>query len=765
MSAEHNGDAWRFLEGFFSGSGQPSLQELEAGRGKSAALRPFVLRLLGSVPLPSVLPHKGADARGNTKVIWYGIARSERELGGLGEELMAFVGPTWSTFDGTRAELDAGDPVDSIVLEYTGGAAFKFTGADAKILEALTLLSRVWEQRASRSPDVPVPTGRVLRDFYMALRVGNRESAERSLHYLADHHRMDAINLLFLKVQLLAEIGRWDELLGISDLPAVMKMRRPTAVTHALVRAVYRQELIEYEERGDPRGAVEHFHQKVFPEYGALFVTRAGSRDADVVKSFMMLAVGGKSPNAELRDELLRVPGFDEKDDLYLQQLASLLQTPTPLPVEDPLQRATQLVWSGAYDLAFELARTEPASKEQAQVLLECAYELNTIEAERAAVSAFDSLPAEDQTLLYASRRISAILDHLTKVREEAPTGAIEVEPPPADWEEWLTRLYSDPSWGRALTVAQQGAEEWDVGTLSADVGAAARLADMLGAYPTEAGAVLSDAIPFLLKFFQKDAGWPRRDFLKIYGALVYLLVMSTHGGGDDLEAFNDLTRALLSLGVGAEQYEELLGLADGDLWQPFAAPSTLDWALDLIDTLIIYPCPSPEKRSALLASVVNRLATFPERGVDAGQWKFIRLLVSDLHQERTLLPVIDEFEPRAEVTEAETKNLFERLKDKSVAIYTLTEAVAKRVGKILEERCRTVNVHISNDKVGNTRLEQLARGADIFIMATASAKHAATNFIEDKRTPGLPLLRPAGKGSASMLRVLEQHLETLPAA
>jgi hypothetical protein len=45
-------------------------------------------------------------------------------------------------------------------------------------------------------------------------------------------------------------------------------------------------------------------------------------------------------------------------------------------------------------------------------------------------------------------------------------------------------------------------------------------------------------------------------------------------------------------------------------------------------------------------------------------------------------------------------------------------------------------------------------------LMVTASAKHAATGFIEDNRPSHLaPILLVNSKGSASMLRIIKQYL------
>jgi hypothetical protein len=103
--------------------------------------------------------------------------------------------------------------------------------------------------------------------------------------------------------------------------------------------------------------------------------------------------------------------------------------------------------------------------------------------------------------------------------------------------------------------------------------------------------------------------------------------------------------------------------------------------------------------------------------------------------------------------------DLFGRLAGRTVAVYTLTESVAHRVRDLLLERCGTVAVELCHDHVCTGRLRSLAQEADIFLVATGSAKHSATECIEAHRGGGLPLLRPGGRGSTSMLTALHAHL------
>src|SRR5207248_7727343 len=78
------------------------------------------------------------------------------------------------------------------------------------------------------------------------------------------------------------------------------------------------------------------------------------------------------------------------------------------------------------------------------------------------------------------------------------------------------------------------------------------------------------------------------------------------------------------------------------------------------------------------------------------------------------------------------------------LVIHTLTEGAGHRVRLILQQRSPECQVELNSDKTGTCQLKELARSADLFVMVTASAKHAATGFIEMHRPAGRPLLRPA---------------------
>ena len=76
----------------------------------------------------------------------------------------------------------------------------------------------------------------------------------------------------------------------------------------------------------------------------------------------------------------------------------------------------------------------------------------------------------------------------------------------------------------------------------------------------------------------------------------------------------------------------------------------------------------------------------------------------------------------------------------------------------ILNKILPDIKVHTSHDKGGSPQLESYAKTADIFVIATSAAKHAATEFIQKSRSKDKTTLYAAGKGSSSILRVLEEQ-------
>ncbi len=744
----HAHDTGGFLSRFF---GPPN----QINEEKDPRLTPWIDRLRRAEPLPSVLP----CFRGGQVVDWYGVAFDDRQWRSLGEDLTAFVGPTFTTFRGQRAALDDSDPIDAAVSALTGGLAYKFRGEPSAggaraVWAALERLRGVWSRRPSGASTRSWAVGRILREFHMAVLAGSEDGARTQLDELRDHPQFDGLNWVYLSVQLLSAFGRWQDILRLPALADLLRLRRPAAVTEAIIGAVYHEELRRFEDEAAPHGALSHFRSSVLPRYAGLYVGRDAMRSPAARKSFMLLAAASRPPQPDVRDALLGAGGLGDEDAAYLALLAGLVPaTPAP-PPSDPLAEARNKATRGDYDRALPLALAAPASLPRARLLCECALELGTLGSNRLAHEAVLGLGDADRATFLQGRVNRELWERLQPGQPEEAAAA-PADPLPGDLAEWLAHLDRHDGKRGSRELIREGAGQWDFAALLGQPDGAARLdARFRQGRSQEAERVLRDSLPHILAHMQQDPLWPNPALRGTYRFLTELLLVSTEGGLADFAVFNDLAEALLRLGGSrGEDYAELVGWGL-DLWRAHIAPALLDWLVDFFELLTAFPCPDEGRRQDLCRIAIEGLQRF-ERRAGPEIRDVLRRLCADLGQAE----LYDLHLPAPATAQAEGEDPLAVLAGMTVAIYTLTESAARQAQSVLESRYPGVRVSRCHDQAASRRLIQLARQSDLFVVAIGSATHAATDCIQRSRPRELPTLRPTGKGSASILRAIREGL------
>jgi hypothetical protein len=74
------------------------------------------------------------------------------------------------------------------------------------------------------------------------------------------------------------------------------------------------------------------------------------------------------------------------------------------------------------------------------------------------------------------------------------------------------------------------------------------------------------------------------------------------------------------------------------------------------------------------------------------------------------------------------------------------------------------IKLSLSSERSGSRMLKSMASGTDILVLVAASATHAATQFIQQHRPRASPLLYAKGRGATSILRALEEYVESVRA-
>jgi hypothetical protein len=231
------------------------------------------------------------------------------------------------------------------------------------------------------------------------------------------------------------------------------------------------------------------------------------------------------------------------------------------------------------------------------------------------------------------------------------------------------------------------------------------------------------------------------------------LSVLTEDFSTEDFSFVQTLLEAILDSGATAKVYDDAVQTCV-EIWKTFGGIYTLDWALETLDILASRPTPARHARDRFFEAVLSSFQK-DHRRVTSDQWDIFSWLSNDLGRGNDF----DAIRPAKSGTGTPgttSDKDRESLAGQTVAIYTLTQSAGERAKKMILQMFSGVDVQFTNELVGSTSLKALSRRADWFIVATRSAKHAATEFIKDARPPGKSeLLYPSGKGASSIVSAL----------
>ena len=704
---------------------------------------------------PLLLPRVLASGA-NQVTFWYAITFSEAQSEELREHLSAFVGPAGSDYSGMRAELDLSDSAESSLAKWVGGSrVYKFSvlpGRQKVVRTALNRLQTVWRLSPSVEMVAIRTTEGILREFFLALVNQDELGAIKWHQDLRVGGRLSAENLVFLEIERLGAFERWHELAAMPQMAFLLVMQRPRNITALLIEALWRTELEDRAITGSVEEVAAYFQANFYPRYHSLLRVRGVLSRVPVILTFLLSAVTANPPRLEQIQPLLdALPTCSQRS--IAEAIAALAYIPTAtLPKhQTPLELAREAFDNDDYDTAWLHLQSIPAEVESCALMLECAYEIQTKVAAEAVNECMAALSPEFMNLVLNSHRRRRAWDDLKKM--------IESDNSPSDWEAWFDRNDSCPQWPQLLSTARDAHSEWQISNYLSNPNRVRLLADRLLSDRSKAAkSTLQLAFPHLLGYFLPN-GIGAPVFLPLYKDMLLLLGLSDGLSSEDWISTQTLLIAILDSGCDGKSYEDTVNVLK-EMWESFGSPTRFDWALDTLDLLAAYPGTQPKARDSLFDSV---LASFSKnhRRVSQNHWEIFKWLANDLQRDddyNAIRPTTELAVP----SEKESTNL----KGKVVAIYTLTESAGARAQEIIEKLFDGVKVKLSHDLGGSDRLKSLAREADYFIVATRSAKHAATEFLKDSRPRDKShLIYPSGKGSSSIVSSLLVAVKSEPAA
>jgi hypothetical protein len=635
----------------------------------------------------------------------------------LSPVLRAFAGPTLTSFDGLAQALPQGDPTVNVVArsQPTATGVISLPHDERARFMALRAMSRARDTLA-RAPNLqraaPEPTSWLLARFQDCLNVGRREAATDILARLKSELRLDALNLKFLEVQLLAAFGDWLSIVELTGFANLCVARRTPVITALLLEALYQVYL------ANPFDA------------GAADETRAQFETTVRPHAQPMLRVP-VSP-------ALTTPGWR----IYgLEAWVAPSRTDIGAVVAD---RLDELGWlAGHLAIATHVEETPssaalaPLDDARAALLRVDADE--SIDSLTAALAALGKLSPEELTRLRDAEPFRATL-HVT---EEAAGDGL-----PTSWNEWLAKA-ADPSFSAALEIARRGKDDWSIGVTTGDPIAVQALVSALEqAFGLDLAAErTAQALPFLVAWLRRDPDFPCAAMAPVYASLLTLFALSSTRGRVTYESSQILVNALLTVGMDSKAYHALIADIE-ELGGDGFGVSMVYWMLEIVEDFMRASTPDAGARERFLHSALARISPIYTRLTSLQRAATARL-ANELGWTLQSLGI------NGEASRAD--DFASRIRGLRIAIYSLTESSSRQAKIAIEEVEATAIVDCNADHGGTARLKALAEGADLFVMAWLSAKHAATDFIREHRA-NRPLLYAQGRGFSSILRALEDH-------
>jgi len=632
--------------------------------------------------------------------------------------LQAFAGPTLTSFNGLPEPLPQGDPVaDAIARSRPVSTGIVHIPSDPRNRgEALRALVRA-RSTLARAPElqrsVPQPTSWLLARFQDYLNVGGRDAALDILARLKSELRLDALNLKFLEVQLLATFGDWA---GIVQLPGFANLcvaRRPPSVTALLLEALYRVHLADLFEVGDADETRAQFEAAVRP----LAQPMLGVPVPPTLTTGGWRLFGLEALIASSRTDIC-IALID-----HLEVLGWIADRLSPV-IEVP-------------------PAVEPAPIDHAREALVQVDAIDSVDALASAVSALSKLKPEELAQLREAEPFRSAL----RVTAEAEDTA-----PPTSWIKWFERA-RDPSFTSALEIARHGKDEWSV---ELEVSDPAAVQDLLSALENAQNDNLAtertaQVLPYLVAWLQRDPEFPRSGAVPIYASLLTLFALGSARGSSTYESSQILVSALLAAGLDLKTYRALIADVEELAGSGFGV-GMVYWVLEIIEDFMRATTPAADAREFFLHGALSRIAPIYGR-LTSLQRAAIAHLAQELGWSLQSFGITGERDGPEDIAS--------QIQGLRIAIYSLTESSSRQAKAALEELAPTAIVDCNADHGGTTRLRALAENSDLFVVTWLSAKHAATDFIREHRG-GRPLLYAQGRGFSSILRAVEDYIRRL---
>jgi hypothetical protein len=735
-------DAEAFQRRFFSGPNRFAYDEdprfssdpIIAQLGRS-----LLQHRRGNVDRPVLLPFQESDAG---PVVWFACAEDGAPMRAMASELDGFIGQSFAHFASFERAVDAADQHMNRALLHTCLTTIRFEASkivgDARITQQWGLYTQLLDRRPRAPVYVPQTFEQLRASFDRALSARDGEAARTLLGSLHDRFRLSAENRLFLEVRLFAALERWDDISRHPLLPTLIHLSLPRETYGDVMEGMYQADVRSAESARELDSLLDAFRGSVESRAAHLFRSRGTSDRPVVHKSFLLHELVQPNPDGYVASKLLAnvaAGAFGRLDEPIRDRVLSLLRL-------DPRTQARQALEDEKFDRAYELYWSLDDDFETLTALVLCAREAE--DPAKASV-VLGRLTGAPQTLRTAVRdgsphRVKRIEELASRLRPATHRFSEQLHQADGELiedfvERWRELAHSSD--------AEDVMRETDIGQVAAQ-----RILDQAVSQPE----IFEQLYPLWYELFV-DRCPPDRCLVPVYEALIETLRVREGLGAAELELLHQTLATLVKVGVSPKTYTKVVDEI-GAVFAEVRSPQVLTWALSVCDTLFVSPVGDVEARVRFLTSVTQACLDYATR-LEPMQRAVLQLLSAEGGLPEPRLP-IDAAAVRSDGGPQNSRA--------SVAFYSLDVAAAKRASDMLIGLYPSIRIECTAELVCSPRLRKLAQGADVFVFAWKSSKHAAYDCVKAALRDKNVLRMAPGGGATSLLATAVESLSRIPA-
>jgi len=715
---DHNMVGW--IESFFSQGNSWELDKIMKGEGEGEGEGyPAELQLQLEVLVrpalqdrfPVILPRLTDDK----ELLFYVLTDNSRQLEEIKNIVKAWLGQVHVKID-PRIYKNSIDSIEATVLDRVPHGfiklhiPFKLNTNKPLVYEVMHTLSKLVEQYNKRPliyAAVQRPTGRILRDFFIACSHKKGDEANEYYQELKAHHKLTSRNLLSIEIQALEAANKWQSIIDHQRLPDIINGGIPSYIVETLLETINKTILFST----SPSDYVLARLQS-----DLLFLSGLFLRPIDIAKTTQQIgtwkiwAIGAAALGYAKVFEIVPVEVIDSEWLSELELWAGFSGTPS-IEINEKISTLDILIESEpSFEIVIELLK------------------LSIMATTNDGISIYQCLLSYPDNIINDISNNGVLYSLLTSLNERCgEQKAIR------SWQDWLTELLTNSNPKSLLQIAIEQNNEWKIDGWSEE-----KVFSLLEQLSNHDNAIVfRDVIPILQRWLCNAGVLLSSKFVE---QILLILASDDEFSTQDLILMSDLINSLISVSHTALQYDDALECLDL-CWGKVGSIRSLDDILETIDVLLDSICANVQARMNLW----NNIQVFC-----ISNWQRLseqqRIIVIQFAKEITSsseqFPVLE----NQKIDDIDKINLT----GKRLAIYTLTETAGRRAKSIFSQLFPELDVQLNHDHSATSALLNLASTADYFIFSSKSAAHQAFYPVTKKRND---ILYPDGKGSSSIVR------------